>query len=301
MAAMPSAEKEESRKSLQALRLTSKRISTIAARQLFCRFYLSSAEASWFKLNAIMGKPEYAQHLRALTVGCCHHVPKSEREKNPITQIDLNLFPNLKSIECNNWSVVKGRNVDIPSQNCISLRIQQRYDGEDILIEFPRTLICGFDLQSLTLGLNTQRLQSHLVEADVSNLCHLVIHFDTRFSPDPAALHSQLLDLPHLVSFKLHQFSYTYDNSGIPHVTNLIRLLRGKRWPRLRTLAFSELVTTVADLKYFLLPHAGSLEKFFLHAQLVCAEETEAEREERKDLPNWISIHIAPLEQHFLI
>lgn len=68
-------------------------------------------------------------------------------------------------------------------------------------------------------------------------------------------------------------------------MTNVLKQLAAKKWPRLRRLDLRYLVTTVEDLKALLAPHARMLETFDLYSGLVCVRATPEEEMQRVFLP----------------
>lgn len=71
-------------------------------------------------------------------------------------------------------------------------------------------------------------------------------------------------------------------------MTNLLKHLATKKWPKLRQLDLRYLATTVNDIVKFMEPHARMLEIIDLYSGLVCRRVTPEEEMQRVFLPHWI-------------
>lgn len=109
-----------------------------------------------------------------------------------------------------------------------------------------------------------------------------------------------LKNLPNLEEFNLSQYftGWSNNSTGLNTVPNVLKNLTiGKNRPRLRHRSLYYLNTTVEDFKAFMGPHrAGSaLKEFVLIGNLVCAEATEEEKEQRVDLRRCIRSKLCPV------
>lgn len=328
-------------KTLMALRLTSRRFNPLAAKQLFRHFFLVVINnRSWAKLHCIAQHPDFAKHLREITIEardvtppCLPSVNNNNDDttldypppfgllwqtKSPSSfsshsdshhhqyYVDFSWFPNLKSIECSKWRAVKTGSRKLPSYKCVLHCPISRdewvlwYYLSCLNFEFSRY---GFEFRSLNLNLASHfTWKAHLLGLKINTITSLDLRFDTYFGVNAKIIYQKFLlpaiqELPNLVVFKLDQSRYfdLFLESEKRRMTNIIGLLRHKSWPRLRQVEFRNLVTKVADLEAFLMPHQGMLESVDLCGQLECGGETTAERVSRLCLDSIIKYKVKPL------
>lgn len=219
--------------------------------------------------------------------------------------VDFSWFPNLRSIECSKWRAVKTGSCKLPSYKCVLHRPLSR--DEWVLWYYLSCLnlfsCYGFEFRSLNLNLASHfTWKGHLFDLKINTITSLDLRFDTYFGLNARNIYPNFLlpaiqNLPNLQVFKLDQSRYfnIFLESEKRRMTNIIGLLGHKSWPRLRRVEFRNLVTKVADLEAFLMPHQGMLESVDLCGQLECGDETTAERISRLCLNSIIKYSIKPL------
>lgn len=307
----------EPAKTLMALRLTSRRLNPIAARQLFRQFSLVINDLSWTKLLHIAQHPDFAKHLRGITIEARDTTPYHGLKDTPESvlklsrpdsfshhYIDFSWFPNLKSIECSKWRAVITGSGKLPYYKCV---LHCPINRDEWILWYYLSCInvfsrYGIEIRSLNLNLASHfTWKSRLFEVDMNKITSLDLRFDTYFGVNakdvyPRCLLPAIQDLPNIQVFKLDQSRYfdLFLESEKRRITNIIGLLRNKSWPRLRRLEFRNLVTKVADLEAFLMPHQGMLESVDLCGQLECAGETMMERVHRAFLYRVIGYAVKP-------
>lgn len=220
--------------------------------------------------------------------------------------VDFSWFPNLKSIECCKWRAVKTGSCKLPSYKCV-LHCPIISRDEWVLWYYLSCLNLfsryGFKFRSLNLNLASHfTWKAHLFGLKMSTITSLDLRFDTYFSVNARNIYPNFLlpaiqNLLNLQVFKLDQSRYfnLFLESEKRRMTNIISLLRHKSWPRLRPVEFRNLVTKVADLEAFLMPHQGMLESVDLCGQLECGGETTAERISRLCLNSIIKYYVKPV------
>lgn len=288
-------------RTLASLRLTSRRISEIATRYLFREFCLIFEPGSWKKLLCIARNPKLAKYLYYLRLEFYDFNEPSSG--NEFQSISLSWFPNLKSIDCDQWTAI--------TVNIAACRVCLHYpffikNGSHLWC----CLSCTGSLAREKINFESLRMGSKdvviwgmclLRNLDLSRLTFLDLYFNSYSTKLCRKIYLEWLlpelhDLPNLDTFRLAQ-----DSSGLRHwqtdqIPNIVGGLKGKSWPRLRHLEFRHLVTTVADLVTFTLPHMGALEEFRLYGELACSSvsETKQERINRTYLEGWIRAEIRP-------
>lgn len=300
-------------KTLASLRLTSRRISEVATRQLFREFCLVFEVSSWKKLLRLARNPNLAK--------CLYHIrlevnelsdPLSTDEKfDGLTADDicikLSWFPNLKSIDCERWHVIITDHARAPTcQTFIQYPYRKPSGGylwyclstltdQLVLRKFSFQILRMSSDEAAIFGTNILR------GIDLSRLAILELYFNSFPTERCRAIYLELLlpnlhDLPNLDTFSLAQFCSGPCHWQTDLSPNLIGGLKGKCWPRLRHLEFRHLVTTVADFVAFILPHAGALDSFFWDGELTCNSilETAQEQIDRTYLEGWIRAEISP-------
>ena len=307
----------EPAKTLMALRLTAKRLNPIAARQLFRHFFLVISSVSWTKLLRIAQHRDFANYLRGITIETrdltpCHRwtdTPESALELSRPDSfshqyIDFSWFPNLKSIECSKWRAVKTGYRKLPAYKCV-LHCPVSRD-EWILWYYLSCMNIfssyGFEIRSLNLNLASHfTWKSRLFDINMNTITSLDLRFDTYFGVNAKGVYPRYLlpaiqDLPNIRIFKLDQSRYfdLFLETEKRRITNIVGLLRNKSWPRLRRVEFRNLVTKVADLEAFLMPHQGMLESVDLCGQLECGGETMREQINRAFLSRIIRYAVKP-------
>lgn len=310
---------QERAQPLMALRLTSKRIGDIAARQLFRYLILAPKHPqSWLKMWSIS---------RAWMATCLRHLYLEKRERavddpnlrqeidmlaltNPaLLMIDLSFFDNLKSIECNVWHAVKVGSLRIPRNTCgFSLG---RNDGQfNLWQDFATTLgnitHYGFEFRSVTLNLYYHLQWSLAVGLnDISKITYLELQFDARMTPVAIRTYNRLMPsirfLPNLEKFKLDHNSHRHPRQLLPYLPNILGSLHFSRryWPSLRHLELHNLVLgRFADLASFLAPYQGRrLRTVHIRGLVICTRtHTTAEdfKLEGRQLFRWIIKNILP-------
>lgn len=308
---------QEPAKTLMALRLTSKKFNPIAARQLFRHFLLVIDDLSWTKLYRVAQHPDLANYLRDITIDArdtspCHRwtdTPESalklaQSESFSDQYIDFSWFPNLKSIECSKWRAVKTGSHKLPSHKCV---LYCPLSPDEWILWYYLSCInifsrYGFKIQSLNLNLASNfTWKDRLWGLKINTITSLDLRFDTYFGVNAKYVYASILlpaiqDLPNIQVFKLDQSHYfeRFLESEKRRITNIIGLLKNKSWPRLRRVEFRNLVTRVADLYAFLMPHQGMLESVDLCGQLECPGETMLERDNRSFLDRIIRLAVEP-------
>lgn len=305
-------------KTLMALRLTSRRFNPIAARKLFRHFSLVISNPSWAKLHCIARHPDFAKYLREMTIEA-RDVTPCQRLTDTLAPafellwpasfghqyVDLSWFPNLKSIECSKWRAVKTGSRKLPSYKCV---LHCPISRDEWILWYYLGCInifsrYGFEFRSLNLNLASHfTWKTHLFGLKIKTITSLDLRFDTYFGISAKDIYPKFLlpaiqDLPNLQIFKLDQSRYfnLFLESEKRRMTNIIGLLRNKFWPRLRRVEFRNLVTTVADLEAFLMPHQGMLESVDLCGQLECEGESMTERVSRIFLYGIIKCIVKPI------
>lgn len=340
---------------LMALRLTLRRFNRLAARQLFRHFFLVVINnRSWAKLKCIAQHPDFAKHLREITIEVRDVTPSClpllnhdtldpphpsfgllwqtktssfsssssssshshDHDHDPHQYqyqyqyqyyVDFSWFPNLKSIECSKWRAVRTGSRKLPSYKCV-LHCPISRD-EWVLWYYLSCLNLFssrygfFEIRSLNLNLASHfTWKAHLLDLRINTITSLDLRFDTYFGVNAKNIYPNFLlpaiqNLDHLEIFKLDQSRYfkLFLESEKRRMTNIIGLLRHKSWPRLRRVEFRNLVTKVADLEAFLMPHQGMLESIDLCGQLECGGETTEERLSRLCLSTIIKSSVKPL------
>lgn len=269
---------KERAKPLMALRLTSKRIDGIASRQLFRYLVLAPKDPqSWMKVWSI-SRRWMATHVRHLYLEMRERAEDDPTLREKIdrlaltnllmTMIDLSLFDNLKSLECNVWHVVRVCSIKIPRNICgFSLG---RDDGQfNLWQDFASTLgnitQYGFEFRSLTLNLY-YHMQWILALGlnDISNITYLELQFDARMTPLAIRSYNRLLPkiqyLPNLKKFKLDHHCHRHPENILRFLPNIVGLLHPSKryWPSLRHLELRNLVLgRFSDLENFLSPYQG--------------------------------------------
>lgn len=308
-------EHREVGKALMALRLTCKELDGIATGQLFRRLYLSSSRDSWLNLHTVAANPKFCVHLQTLTLEgvddwANFELKMADARKSPeLFFLDFSSFPNLKVLEAGNKWIIRKKprsNVQIPRGTygiCLSSYWSDQPAIWRILGDLENITLYGFDLFSLQCELGEEHWISQM-SIDLRNLTCLTLHSDGAYSYEPHLKANADLDrfellknLPNLEEFHLDQyFTRRSDNSpGLDTMTNVLKhLANGKNWPRLRHLDLQYLITTVEDFKAFMAPHAAgsALKTFEMHGNLICAQATDEEKEQRVDLPRWIRTRI---------
>lgn len=265
---------KERAKHLMALRLTSKRIGDIASRQLIRYLIMVPKQPeSWMKIWLI-SREWMAPHLRHLCLEMREEVADdaalrgildSLAAKNHLVRtIDLSLFENLKSIECNVWHVVKVRSIKIPPNRCCFS--YGRNNGLfNLWQDFPITLDnitqYGFEFHSLTLNLYYHLSWTLAVGLnDISKIRYLELNFDARMTTAAIQTYDRLLCkiryLPNLQKFTLNQNCHRHQPQRLPYIPNILGMLHNRYWPNLRHLDLRNLVLArFSDLTGFLAQH----------------------------------------------
>lgn len=301
--------------SLKQLRLVSKYMAGIATKGLFKTIRLISDPEPWNKVHRIAFHPVLAQHVRVLAIEVVS--PKvGPRPKPKPAAFDLNLLPNLQSIEQSigtvTWRVRPNENY-YSAKNPIKERLIPYVPASEVdwflqynLYHLQRITALGFHAQFLNVHLlvtwqpmwkeilctiDVGRLKSlHFSLVRLTNEVHEADEISLVFAP-------AIKNLPALVSFRLVQPEpRSAPASQLAKRVNIIGMLGDKDWPRLRHLEFHWPVTTAADLRAFLWPHRGSLRYLRFNGWLSNYSELVDDPVERQLLPEWITTEICPDE-----
>ena len=265
---------KERAKHLMALRLTSKRICDIASRHLIRYLIMAPKQPeSWMK-TWLISREWMAPHLRHL----CLEMREGDADdpalagildslaarNHQLKTIDLSLFENLKTIQCNVWHVVKVCPVKIPPNRC-GFSYGRNNGQFNLWQDFPITLgnitQYGFEFHSLTLNLYYHLFWSVAVGLnDISKIRYLELDFDSRMTPVAIQTYDRLLCkiryLPNLQKFTLNQNGHRHQRHHLPYIPNILRMLHNRYWPNLRHLDLRNLVMArFSDLVGFLAPH----------------------------------------------
>lgn len=265
---------KERAKHLMALRLTSKKIGDIASRQLIRYLIMVPKQPeSWMK-TWLISREWMATHLRHLCLEtreedaddpALEGILASLAARNHLVKtIDLSLFENLKSIECNVWHMVKVRSIKIPRNTCgFSYgRIDGQFNlWQDFAIKLGNITQYGFEFHSLTLSLYHHLFWSIAVALnDISKIRCLELNFDARMTSAAFQTYDRLLCkiryLPNLQKFTLNQNGHRHQRQILPYIPNVLGMLHNRYWPNLRHLDLRNLVLArFSDLAGFLAPY----------------------------------------------
>lgn len=161
----------------------------------------------------------------------------------------------------------------------------------------------GFQISWVNCKLGDNGPWESLLRMDLSSLKSLrlypeIIHgnnvWDARADEK---LLAKLHHLPSLEEFYLYQDFCGRSDANRPMletVTNVLKQLTAKDWPRLRHLDLRYLVTTVEDFQTFVAPHAATLQTFQMYGGLVSSQVTSKEKMQRFHLLRWIRSVICP-------
>ena len=108
---------------------------------------------------------------------------------------------------------------------------------------------------------------------------------------------AKLHHLPSLEEFYLYQDFCGRSDANRPMLetmTNVLKQLDAKDWPRLRHFDLRYLVTTVEDFQTFVAPHAAVLQTFQMYGGLVSSQVSSKEKILGFRLPRWIRSVICP-------
>lgn len=308
---------KERAKHLMALRLTSKRIGDIASRQLIRYLIMVPRQPeSWMKIWLI-SREWMAPHLRHLCLEMREEAPDDGALRGILDRlaarnqlgrtIDLSLFENLKSIECNVWHVVKVRPIKIPPNRC-GFSYGQNNGLFNLWQNFPITLgnitQYGFEFHSLTLDLYYHLFWTIAVGLnDISKISYLELNFDARMTTSATQTYDRLLCkiryLPNLQKFTLNQNGQRHQPERLPYIPNILGMLHNRYWPNLRHLDLRNLVLSrFSDLTGFLAPHEKRrLTSLRFTGCVICtrmAMATEDFRQESYQTFCWIRTKIRP-------
>ena len=301
--------------SLKQLRLVSKHMVGIATKELFKTIRLISDPEPWNKVHRIAFHPVLSQHVRVLAIEVVS--PKVGRQQKPEpSAFDLNLLPNLQSIEQSigtlTWRVRPNQNY-YNAKNPAKERLIPYIPASETdwfrqynLYHLQRITALGFHAQFLNVHLlvpwqpmwkeilctiDVSRLKSlHFSLVRLTNEVHEADEISLVFAP-------AIKNLPALVSFRLVQPEpRSAAASQLAKRVNIIGMLGDKNWPRLRHLELHWPVTTAADLRAFLWPHRGSLRYLRFNGWLSNYSELVDDPVERQLLPEWIMAEICPEE-----
>lgn len=306
-------------KPLMALRLASKRIGDIATQHLFRYLILAPKNPrSWLKLWRI-GRAWMSTHLRHLYLEM-----REESEDNPtlreqvdriarthplMIMIDLSLFDNLKSIECNVWHAVKVGLIKIPRNTCgFSLgRNNGKFSlWQDFATSLGNITHYGFEFRSVTLSLYYHLHWTLAVGLnDISKITYLELQFDARMTPVAIWTYNRLLpkiqNLPNLEKFKLDHHGHCHPHHILQYIPNILGSLHPSKryWPNLRHLELRNLVIGhFSDLASFLSPYQGRcLTTVQISGPVICTitlTNVQDFRLEGRQLFRWINANILP-------
>lgn len=308
---------KERAKHLMALRLTSKRIGDIASRQLIRYLVMVPKQPeSWMK-TWLISREWMATHLRHLCLEMRDEVLDDQALRDILDSlaardhlmktIDLSLFENLRSIECNVWHMVKVRPIKIPRNRC-GFSYGLNNGLFNLWQDFPNSLgniaQYGFEFHSLTLNLYYHLFWTIAVGLnDISKIRYLELNFDARMTTAAIQTYDKLLCkiryLPNLQKFTLNQNGHRHQPQISPYIPNILGMLHNRYWPNLRHLDFRNLVLArFSDLTGFLAQHEKRrLTSLHFTGCVICTGMTMANvdfRQEGYQTFRWIVTKIRP-------
>lgn len=265
------------------LRLTSRRLRSLATREVFRHMSLSENLVSWLSLANLAAHPELAWNVDVLTLSMpqlCDTNCKDDNQTNMKSKrrtpqqypahIDLALFPFLKSIQCFKWKLVKVSGIELPAKGFVikpSLRMRNRCYRWNTASALSDITSFGWEFHYLHLSLldQTKVWQKCIKTMCISRLHTLSIDFRTHFKGWIGAhiletIIPMIQDLPCLRTFKLKQV----DNGEDPTIhqdlaANVLKLLENHDWPGIKRLEISRPRSRQEDFMRFLLRHKYTL------------------------------------------
>lgn len=306
----------EASRALKNLRLTSRRLSTLANRGLFRRISLSENLESWLNVASIAADQKLACYVEVLTLSmpqlCDTNCKdnnrinlKRKRPQNYPAHINVALFPFLKSIQCLKWKLVKVGAKRLPAK-CFVIKSSPRMKNRGYLWKTAAALsditAFGWEFQYLHLCLldQTKAWKKYVKTLCISRLQTLDIDFKTDFSGWVGAhvmetILPMIEDLPCLKTFKLKQF-YCGEDPMVHQdlAANVFRLTENHNWPGIQQLEVSRPRTRQEDFLGFLLRHKDTLQ----HLHYLIPEPSGALSVWMNDfdLERWIEQNISPTE-----
>lgn len=309
----------EAFRTFKNLRLTSKRIRSLASMELFRCISLSEKLQSWVHLVNIAAHPELAWNVEVLTlsmpqlcdINCtdANSVSMKSRRRSPPhypAHIDLLLFPFLKSIQCQKWKLVRVGAVELPAEKFMikpSLRMRNRGYLWNTASALSHITSFGWEFEYLHLSLldQTKAWQKCIRTLSIRRLQTLDVDFKTHFRGWIGAhiletILPMIQDLPNLRTFRLKQLYSGEDPTVHEDVAaNVFELLENHNWPGITQLEVSRPRTREKDFMNFMLKHKDTLQHLHYSMPEPCGALSEWGDE--NDLERWIQLNISPAEQ----
>lgn len=308
----------EALRTFKNLRLTSKRIRSLAGIELFRYISLSDKLESWSNVENLAAHPELAWNVEVLTLSMPQLCDSNCKDVNPTNlkrrrrspphypaHIDLLLFPFLKSIQCQKWKLVRVGAIELPVEKFVikpSLRMRNRGYLWKTASALSHITSYGWEFQYLQLSLldQTKAWQKCIRTLCIHRLQTLDVDFRTHFRGWIGAhiLETTLpmiQDLPNLRTFRLKQFYTGEDPTVHPDVAaNVFELLENHHWPEISQLEVSRPRTREKDFMSFLLKHKATLQH--LYYKMPEPSGTLSDWMNEDDLERWIQRNISPTE-----
>lgn len=306
----------EALRTLKNLRLTSKRIRSLASIELFRCISLSETLQSWSNVEHLAAHPELAWNVEVLTLSMPQLCDMNCKDANLISlksrrrhpphypaHIDLLSFPFLKSIQCQKWKLVRVGAMQLPSGEFAikpSLRMRNRSYLWNTASALSDITSFGWEFNYLHLSLldQTKAWQKCIRTLSIRRLQTLDVDFKTHFRGWIGAhiletILPMIQDLPNLRTFRLKQF-YTGEDPTVheDEAANVFGLLENHNWPEIRKLEVSRPRTREKDFMNFLLKHKGTLQH--LHYSVPFPSGSLSEWMDEDDLERWIQLNISP-------
>lgn len=308
----------EAFRTFKNMRLTSKTMRSLAGIELFRCISLSDKLQSWINVENLAAHPELAWNVEVLTLSIPQLCYISCKYANPIgpkirgrspphypARIDLQLFPFLKSIQCQKWKLVRIGAMKLPAEEFVikpSLRMRNRGYLWNIASALSHITAFGWEFEYLHLSLldQTKAWQKCIRTLRIDRLQTLDVDFRTHFKGWIGAhiletILPLIQDLPNLRTFRLKQF-YNGEDPNVHEdlAANVFEVLENHNWPEIRKLEVSRPRTREKDFMNFLLKHKNTLQH--LHYSMPGPNESLSEWMEEDDLEQWIQRNISPTE-----
>lgn len=309
----------EALRTFKNLRLTSRRLRSLATREVFRHISLSENLESWLSLANLAAHSELAWNVDVLTLSMPQLCDNNCKDDNRISMkrkrrtpqhhpahIDLAFFPFLKSIQCLKWKLVKVGAIELPAKGFVikpSLRMRNRSYLWNTASALTDITSFGWEFQYLHLSLmdQTKVWQNCIKTMCISRLHTLSIDFRTYFKGWIGAhiletIMPMIQDLPCLRTFKLKQV----DNGEDPTVhqdlaANVLKLLENHDWPGVRRLEISRPRSRQEDFMRFLLRHRYTLQH--LYYSVPDPSWSLSDKMNENDLGQWMEQNLSPTER----
>lgn len=306
----------EALRTFKNLRLTSRRLKTLASRAVFRSISLSDNPESWINVANVAAHPDLAWNVEVLTLSMPQLCDVKYKDGNRTTtrskrripkhcpaQIKLVLFPFLKSIQCLKWKLVKVGAIGLPAKGFV-IKPSPRMRNRGYLWKTASALSditsFGWEFQYLHLSLldQTRAWRKYVKTLCISKLQTLDIDFSTDFKGWIGAhvlesILPMIEDLPCLRTFKLKQYHCGEDPAVHQDLAaNVFKLLENRNWPGITKLEVSRPRTRQEDFLGFLLRHKDTLQ--YLHYSVPEQIGAVSGWMDEHDLERWIENNISP-------